>query len=144
MPNINARLVGLELYFEDLTAAKRFYEGTLGLILSGEQSGHHAQFNAGAAFLCLEKKGVEDYPSHDKAVVFLEVPSVEAAINAIGEIEFSASSLLAKASAPPGPCCRIPRATVCCCLKPVVRPKLHESAFFRILSPGCRITCLTS
>ncbi len=29
MPNINARLVGLELYFEDLTAAKRFYEGTL-------------------------------------------------------------------------------------------------------------------
>jgi predicted enzyme related to lactoylglutathione lyase len=84
MANINARLVGLELYFEDLTAAKRFYEGTLGLILSGEQSGHHAQFNAGAAFLCLEKKGVEDYPSRDKAVVFLEVPSVEAAINAIG------------------------------------------------------------
>ncbi len=84
MANINARLVGLELYFEDLTAAKRFYEGTLGLALSGEQSGHHAQFNAGAAFLCLEKKGVEDYPSRDKAVVFLEVPSVEAAINAIG------------------------------------------------------------
>ena len=84
MANINARLVGLELYFEDLTAAKRFYEGTLGLTLSGEQSGHHAQFNAGAAFLCLEKKGVEDYPSRDKAVVFLEVPSVEAAISAIG------------------------------------------------------------
>ena len=62
MPNINARLVGLELYFEDLTAAKRFYEGTLGLILSGEQSGHHAQFNAGAAFLCLEKKGWKTIP----------------------------------------------------------------------------------
>src|SRR5436309_13194226 len=115
MPNINARLVGLELYFEDLTVAKRFYEGTLGLILSGEQSGHDAQFNAGAAFLCLEKKGVEDYPSHDKAVVFLEVPSVEAAINAIGRdriLRFRACSRrraprLGRAAGSRGPQCAV-------------------------------------
>ena len=88
MSNINARLVGVELYFSDLPAAKRFYEETLGLSISGEQPGHHAQFNVGRAFLCLEKKGAEDYPSRDKAVIFLEVPSVQAAVEAIGQERF--------------------------------------------------------
>ena len=88
MSKINARLVGVELYFDDLPAAKRFYQETLGLSLSGEQLGHHAQFNFGQAFLCLEKKGVEDYPSQDKAVIFLEVPSVQAAVEAIGRERF--------------------------------------------------------
>jgi len=32
---INARLVGGELYFDDLTAAKHSYQDTLGLSLSG-------------------------------------------------------------------------------------------------------------
>ncbi len=32
---INARLVGVELYFDDLPAAKHFYQDTLGLSLSG-------------------------------------------------------------------------------------------------------------
>jgi predicted enzyme related to lactoylglutathione lyase len=85
MPSLNARLVGIELYFDDLPAAKRFYAETLGLALSGEQPDHHAQFDAGPVFLCLEKKGVEDYPSSDKAVIFLEVPSVEAAVEVIGK-----------------------------------------------------------
>jgi predicted enzyme related to lactoylglutathione lyase len=88
MSNINARLVGVELYFDDLVAAKNFYEGTLGLNIFGERPGHHAQFNVGRAFLCLEKKGVEDYPSRDKAVIFLEVPSVATAVEAIGEERF--------------------------------------------------------
>ena len=85
MPNIHARLVGVELYFADLPAAKRFYHEILGLQLSGEQPGQHAQFDAGPAFLCAEKKGVEDYPSQDKAVIFLEVPSLRAAVEAIGK-----------------------------------------------------------
>jgi predicted enzyme related to lactoylglutathione lyase len=89
VPSINARLVGVELYFDDLAAAKSFYEGTLGLDLFGEQAGHHAQFNVGQAFLCLEKKGVEDYPSRDKAVIFLEVPNVQAAVAAIGQERFA-------------------------------------------------------
>ncbi len=88
MSTINARLVGVELYFDDLVAAKNFYEGTLGLDIFSEQPGHHAQFNVGRAFLCLEKKGVEDYPSQDKAVVFLEVPSVQDAVEAIGRERF--------------------------------------------------------
>ena len=88
MSSINARLVGVELYFDDLVAAKNFYEGTLGLDIFGEQPGHHAQFNVGQAFLCLEKKGVEDYPSRDKAVIFLEVPNVQAAVEAIGRERF--------------------------------------------------------
>jgi hypothetical protein len=88
MSSINARLVGIELYFDDLIAAKDFYAGTLGLNIFGEQPGHHAQFNVGQAFLCLEKKGVEDYPSRDKAVIFLEVPSVHDAVAAIGEERF--------------------------------------------------------
>jgi len=88
MSSINARLVGVELYFDDLVAAKNFYEGTLGLDIFGEQPGHHAQFNVGQAFLCLEKKGVENYPSRDKAVIFLEVPNVQAAVEAIGRERF--------------------------------------------------------
>jgi predicted enzyme related to lactoylglutathione lyase len=88
MSSINARLVGVELYFDDLIAAKNFYQGTLGLDIFGEQPGHHAQFNVGQAFLCLEKKGVEDYPSRDKAVIFLEVPNVQAAVEAIGRERF--------------------------------------------------------
>jgi catechol-2,3-dioxygenase len=88
MSSINARLVGVELYFDDLIAAKNFYEGTLGLNIFGEQPGRHAQFNVGQAFLCLEKKGVEDYPSRDKAVIFLEVPSVHDAVAAIGQERF--------------------------------------------------------
>jgi predicted enzyme related to lactoylglutathione lyase len=88
MSSINARLVGVELYFDDLVAAKNFYEGTIGLDIFGEQPGHHAQFKVGQAFLCLEKKGVEDYSSRDKAVIFLEVPNVQAAVEAIGRERF--------------------------------------------------------
>jgi catechol-2,3-dioxygenase len=56
MSSIHARLVGVELYFDDLVAAKNFYQGTLGLDIFGEQPGHHAQFNVGQAFLYLEKR----------------------------------------------------------------------------------------
>ena len=85
MPNLNARLAGVELYFDHLDEAKRFYQGTLGLRLSGQKVGHHAQFDSGPTFLCLEKKGVEDYPSRDKAVIFFEVADVKAAVEAIGQ-----------------------------------------------------------
>jgi predicted enzyme related to lactoylglutathione lyase len=81
---LDCRLAGVELYFDDLGAAKSFYEDTLGLKLSGEEPGHHAQFTAGPVFLCLEKRGMEDYPSRDKAVIFLEVGNVRAAVEAIG------------------------------------------------------------
>lgn len=84
MSKLNARLAGVELYFEDLPAAKHFYEDVLGLRLTGEQPGHHAQFEGGAAFICVEKKGVEDYPSRDKGVLFLEVADLSAAVEAIG------------------------------------------------------------
>jgi hypothetical protein len=88
MSTINARLVGVELYFDDLVAAKNFYQGTLGRDVFSEQPGHHAQFNLGRAFLCLEEKGVEDYPSRDKTVIFLEVRSVHDAVEAIGRERF--------------------------------------------------------
>jgi predicted enzyme related to lactoylglutathione lyase len=84
MPRLNAKLAGVELYFEDLEAAQHFYQETLGLRLTGEEAGHHAQFGNGGMFLCLEKKGVESYSSRDKAVVFLEVPDVPDAVEAIG------------------------------------------------------------
>jgi predicted enzyme related to lactoylglutathione lyase len=101
MSSINARLVGVELYFDDLVAAKNFYEGTLGLDVFSEQPGHHAQFNVGRAFLCLEKKGVEDYPSRDKAVIFLEVPSVQDAVEAIGQERFVHIERGAESTRPP-------------------------------------------
>lgn len=85
MNRIEARLVGVELYFDDLERAKAFYSSTLGLEISDDEPGHHAKFNCDKGFLCLERKGVESYPSKDKAVLFFEVPNLEAAIRAIGK-----------------------------------------------------------
>jgi predicted enzyme related to lactoylglutathione lyase len=78
------RFVGVELYFEDLERAKRFYVETLGLSISDEESGHYAKIGSEAGFICLEKKGSENYPSKDKAVLFFEVPDLKSAISAIG------------------------------------------------------------
>ncbi len=84
MGRINARFTGVELYFDDLKRARKFYTETLGLEISDEQAGHHVKFDSGAGFICLERKGAESYPSQDKAVLFFEVPDLEAAIAAIG------------------------------------------------------------
>ena len=84
MKPAQARFVGVELYFEDLSRAKQFYVEILGLEVSDEQPGHHAKFDSDAGFICLEKKGVESYPSKDKAVLFFEVPDLESAVDVIG------------------------------------------------------------
>jgi len=85
MNTISPHLVGLELYFDDLEAAKRFYAEVLGLKISEEEPGHHAKFNSGAGFICLERKGSESYPSKGKAVLFFEVEDLRAALDAIGK-----------------------------------------------------------
>jgi predicted enzyme related to lactoylglutathione lyase len=85
MQRIRAQFVGVELYFENLERAKRFYIETLGLEVSDERVGHHTKFDAGAGFVCLERKGAESYPSKDKAVLFFEVPNLSSAIAAIGQ-----------------------------------------------------------
>ncbi len=84
MGNIGAHFVGVELYFDDLERAKAFYRDVLGLVITGEEAGHHAQFDSNAGFICLERKGAESYPSQDKAVLFFEVADLQAAIAAIG------------------------------------------------------------
>jgi catechol 2,3-dioxygenase-like lactoylglutathione lyase family enzyme len=88
MATISARLVGLELYFDDVDRARLFYAETLGLHVSDEEHGHYAKFEGGASFLCLERRGSESYPSRDKAVMFFEVPDLAAAITAIGQHQF--------------------------------------------------------
>jgi predicted enzyme related to lactoylglutathione lyase len=85
MEQIRAQFVGVELYFENLETAKRFYVETMGLEISDEQVGHHAKFNAGAGFVCIERKGAESYPSKDKAVLFFKVPNLRSAIAVIGQ-----------------------------------------------------------
>lgn len=81
-------LAGVELYFDDLASARDFYRDVLGLKIADEHPGHHAQFNTGAAFLCLEAKGAESYPSCDKAVVFFEVADLASTITGIGRDRF--------------------------------------------------------
>ena|SRR5215471_773319 len=88
MAQIQARIVGVELYFEHLQAARDFYAETVGLEVSNEELGRHAQFSSASGFVCLEKKGVEAYPSRDQAVLFFEVPDLRSAIQAIGETRF--------------------------------------------------------
>lgn len=88
MRSVKPRLAGVELYFDDLDAAKRFYRDALGLKISGESAGHHAQFDAGTGFICLERKGSESYPSRDKAVIFLKVPDLRASVETMGRDRF--------------------------------------------------------
>jgi predicted enzyme related to lactoylglutathione lyase len=85
MERIQARFAGVELYFDDLEKARSFYLETLGLEISDEQIGHYAKFETGAGFICLERKGVESYPSKDKAVLFFEVADLKSAIATIGK-----------------------------------------------------------
>src|SRR5215475_6485280 len=84
MTTSNFRLVGVELYFADLPRAQAFYQQVLGLELAEMQDGHHAKFSTPAGFICLERRGVEDYPSADKAGLFLEVTNLSQAIERIG------------------------------------------------------------
>ena len=86
MQPIRARFGGVELYFDNLARAQKFYRETLGLEMCEEQAGHHVKFDfdGGAGFVCLERKGAESYPSKDKAVLFFEVPELQSAIAAIG------------------------------------------------------------
>lgn len=88
LANISARLVGIELYFDDLKRATAFYNETLGLPISEHDQSRYAKFDFDGAFVCLERKGVESYPSRDKAVLFFEVPDLQAAIRMIGEARF--------------------------------------------------------
>jgi catechol 2,3-dioxygenase-like lactoylglutathione lyase family enzyme len=87
---MNLRLAGIELYFDDLDEAKRFYQDLLGLELTGEETGHHAKLDGTTAFVCLERKGVESYPSRDKAVIFFEVSNLQAMVEAVGRHRFAA------------------------------------------------------
>jgi predicted enzyme related to lactoylglutathione lyase len=89
MKDTPPRFAGVELYFEDLEAAKKFYEETLGLKVADEERGHFAKFISGPGFVCLERKGSESYPSRDKAVLFFEVDDLEEAIEAVGRDRFA-------------------------------------------------------
>jgi predicted enzyme related to lactoylglutathione lyase len=88
MKRLDARLAGVELYFDDLNCARNFYRGVLGLKLNEEERGRYSQFDTGTSFLCLERKAAESYPSRDKAVVFLEVDDLAAAVKKIGRKKF--------------------------------------------------------
>ena len=90
---ISARLAGVEFYFDDLDRAKEFYTHVLGLPLEEDQPEHHVKVGAGDRFVCLERKGVENYPSADKGVVFLEVPNVGAMLDRLDAAFVLASDL---------------------------------------------------
>jgi predicted enzyme related to lactoylglutathione lyase len=78
------RFAGVELYFEDLESAREFYQAILGLQIVDEAPGRYAKLDGGPAFVCLERKGLEKYPSRDKAVLFFEIPNLEAVVSSIG------------------------------------------------------------
>jgi catechol 2,3-dioxygenase-like lactoylglutathione lyase family enzyme len=84
MKNLQPRLVGVELYFDDLNKAQDFYANTLGLTLGDAAANHHARFDTPTGFVCLEKKGVENYPSANKAVLFIGVADLRRAGEALG------------------------------------------------------------
>ena len=63
---------------------RRWSKSVLGFDLLDEEAGHYTRFDSGPAFVCLERKGSEPYPSRDKAVIFLEVPDLTAAVASVG------------------------------------------------------------
>ena len=85
---LKPRLLGMELYFDDVPRARDFYRGVLGLPMEEEQPGHHVKLAPLGGFLCLERKGVENYPSQDKAVVFLEVADLRSFVASVGSERF--------------------------------------------------------
>ena len=97
MSTFNARLAGVELYFDDLNRAKEFYTHALGLPLQEDEPEHHAKLGVGDRFVCLERKGVENYASADKGVLFLEVSSVRVALEQLDAELVLASDLTATA-----------------------------------------------
>jgi predicted enzyme related to lactoylglutathione lyase len=82
------RFAGVELYFHDLDRARTFYREILGLEVADEEPGHYTRFDSGAGFVCLERKGSEQYTSRDKAVLFFDVEDLAAAQAAIGSERF--------------------------------------------------------
>jgi predicted enzyme related to lactoylglutathione lyase len=78
------RFIGVELYFDDVDRATRFYRDLLGLPVAESRPGDYSKFASEGGFLCLERKGLDAYPSENKAVVFLEVADVQRAIEAMG------------------------------------------------------------
>jgi len=72
---IQARFIGVELFFEDLEHAKKFYVGKLGLEISDEQVGHHAKFDSGAGFVCLEQKGLSHIHPRTKLCFSVRFPT---------------------------------------------------------------------
>ena len=99
MQTTKPTLAGVELYFDDLERAKKFYQDTLGLSLSEEDTSRYYQFDTGSAFLCLEKNGVENYPSANKAVLFLELSDLAGFISKIGRERFVGFALVEQALA---------------------------------------------
>ena len=85
------RLAGVELYFDDLDRARSFYEEVLGLVLEEHVAGHHAKFETGSGFVCAEGRGLEDYASADKAVVFLEVDDLRETLSRVDPVSVVAS-----------------------------------------------------
>jgi len=82
------KFVGVELYFEHLPEARHFYNEVLGLQVAEEESERFTKFDSGAGFICLERKGSENYPSRDKAVLFFEVESIAETVARIGRERF--------------------------------------------------------
>ena len=82
------KFLGVELYFDDLAAASTFYGQELGLPVADEDATRYIRFTPPGGFVCLERRGSEDYPSRDKAVLFLETPDLEAAADRIGQSRF--------------------------------------------------------
>jgi len=113
MSGIGARFVGVELYFDDLTKAKNFYTKTLRLALTEYSPRHHAKFDAGAGFICLEKKASKTIHRGTKLFCFLKF-----AISKPQSRRLARIALCTRSAA--GPFCTIPKATTfCCCRSPL-------------------------
>jgi catechol 2,3-dioxygenase-like lactoylglutathione lyase family enzyme len=83
------RFIGVELYVSDLRRARDFYSGVIGLPVEEDQRDHHVRLSPEGGFVCLERRGVESYPSIEKAVVFLEIADLRAAVQSVGTERFT-------------------------------------------------------
>jgi hypothetical protein len=140
LKKLDARLVGVELYFDDLQQGKQFSSNVIGFELPGEEEGHYARFDAGRSFACLERKRSEPYPSRDKAVLFLDVSNLADAVRCIGEEKIVATKPPGEGRRPPWAALHDPRDTISSWWR-LHRSRLVSNAQIRTLPLPC-LPCL--
>jgi hypothetical protein len=119
------RLAGVELYFDDLEKAKQFCRDTLGLKMSSEAAGHHANSTPAPPSSASSAKARNPIPRATKRSSSLKCPTFALPSKPSAATASTDTNPISAAGELPGPSFTIPKATTCFFSK---RPQSDQSA----------------